>query len=58
MTLPIFNQPNAIDFHPTDFWGFKTTPAVNMNKPDDDGKRNCKTKEQQLYCSLEIPFRC
>ena len=30
MSLPIFNQPYAIDFHPTDFWGFKTTP---LQKP-------------------------
>ena len=26
MSLLIFNQPYAIDFHPTDFWGFKATP--------------------------------
>ena len=25
MSLPIFNQAYVIDFHPTDFWGFKTT---------------------------------
>ena len=28
MSLPIFNQPCAIDLHPTDFWGFETTPDV------------------------------
>ena len=28
MSLPNFNQPYAIDFHPTDFLGFKTTPGV------------------------------
>ena len=28
MSLPIFNQPYAIDFHPTDFRGFKATPVV------------------------------
>ena len=26
MLLPIFNQPHAIDLHPIDYWGFKTTP--------------------------------
>ena len=26
MSLPNFNQPYAIDFLPTDFLGFKTTP--------------------------------
>ena len=28
MSLPIFNQPYAINFHPTDFCGFKTTPRA------------------------------
>ena len=33
MSLPIFNQPYAIDFHMTDFWGFKTTPrAIRRGK--------------------------
>ena len=32
MTLPIFNQPHAIDFDPTDFWGFKTTPRPELSQ--------------------------
>ena len=30
MSLPIFNQPYAIEFHPADFWRFKPTPYVFM----------------------------
>ena len=31
MSLLIFNQPYAIDFHSTDFWDFKTTPANDIH---------------------------
>ena len=31
MSLPNFNQPYAIDFLPTDFLGFKTTPKVTQD---------------------------
>ena len=31
ISLPIFNQYNAIDFHPTDFWSFKTAPFKIYN---------------------------
>ena len=30
-SLSIFNQPYPIDFHPTDFWSFKTTPINDVN---------------------------
>ena len=32
MFLPIFNQPYAIDFHPTGFGGFKTTFYIKTLK--------------------------
>ena len=32
MSLAICNQSYAIDFHPTDFGGFKTTPCFKPSK--------------------------
>ena len=43
MSLPNFNQPYAIDFHPTDFLGFKTTPAMSYIKMN--------------FCTLRKPLK-
>ena len=37
MSLPILNQPYAIDFHPTDFWGFIKTPAAIFQLKQNQG---------------------
>ena len=31
MSLLIFDQHYAIDFHPTDFCGFRTTPIIDID---------------------------
>ena len=60
MSLPIFNQPYAIDFHPTDFWGFKTTPLLKTllirEYWDSTGfhARDQKKKSEVIYEKLNI----
>ena len=49
MSLPIFNQLYAIDFHPTDFWGFKTVLASQLDYESSKNEYNKKEGEYHRH---------
>ena len=54
MSLPIFNQPYAIDFRPTEFWDFKTTPFTKLSK----NTIRILEKLRQFTLNFLIHFSC